>query len=73
MELLTVIKCPAARGAAATAVNDPTHRLSVHVCMRVYACCNCPQCLDFFRVLLLSAISRQCHYIIPDYLLFVMM
>jgi len=27
MELLTVIKCPAARGAA---VRDPTHQLSVH-------------------------------------------
>jgi len=31
MELLTVIKCPAARGAAAAAMCNPTHQLSVHV------------------------------------------
>jgi len=44
MELLTVIKSPAARGAA---VRDPTHQLSVHV---LYVC----------RVLLISAPFMHC-------------
>jgi len=48
MELLTVIKCSTARDAAATAVRDPTHRLLVHVCMRVYAHGNCPHSVCIF-------------------------
>jgi len=48
MELLTEIKCQPHRGVAATAVRNPTHQLSVHVCMRVYARGNCPHSVWIF-------------------------
>jgi len=57
MELLTVIKCPATRGAAATAMYNPTHQLSVNVRMRVYARGICPQSVRIF-----SNVAVQCYF-----------